>query len=179
MNWCYAFPGCRFIRCPPRHLAVADLLTQLLRRYTPTVRRIIGCWRPPRQNLIVRIFETVGWTAVDPSVHLVLLHWSWRVSVLFKLDHQIDRQFPLVDLWFIWRYCLPLLRFCQSSDTSRIETVGSSDSVKLIPASAQCTKCTDACTDGTVGSSDDGFSLFSRVIDLFVCFFDCGCIHGA
>jgi hypothetical protein len=28
-----------------------------------------------------------------------------------------------------------------------------------LPA-AQCTKCTDACTDGTIGSSNGGFSCF-------------------
>jgi hypothetical protein len=72
MNRCYAFSRCQFIRCPPRHLAVEDLLTQLLRCYTPTVCRIIQCWRTPLQNLTVRISETVGWTAVPPSVHPVL-----------------------------------------------------------------------------------------------------------
>jgi hypothetical protein len=178
MNRCYAFPGRWFIWCPPRHLVVADLLTQLLWRYTQMVRRIIRCWRTPHQNLTVHSFETIGWTATDPSVHPVLLHWSWRISVLFKLDHWIERQFPPVDRWFIWRYCLPLLRFCQLFDASRIETVRSYDGAKLIPASAQCTKCNDACTDGTIGSSDGGFSLFSHVFDLFLCFFDCSCIHG-
>jgi hypothetical protein len=31
---------------------------------------------------------------------------SWSVSVLFKLDHQIDRQFPPMDRQFIRRCCL-------------------------------------------------------------------------
>jgi hypothetical protein len=42
----------------------------------------------------------------------------------------------------------------------------SSDDVKLIPASAQCTKCSDACANGTAGSSDGVFFLpFLRVFN--------------
>jgi hypothetical protein len=66
----------------------------------------IRCWRTPRQNLTVIFFETVGWTASPLSVHPVLLLLSWRVSVLFKLDHQIDRRFPPMDRRFIRRFCL-------------------------------------------------------------------------
>jgi hypothetical protein len=66
MNRCYAFSRCRFIWCPPRHLAVADLLTQLLRRYTPTVCRIIRCWRNEASDR-----PTVS--SLRPSDHLVLL----------------------------------------------------------------------------------------------------------
>jgi hypothetical protein len=71
-----------------------------------------------------------------------------------------------------------LLLLCNSSDTSRNRTIGSFDGVIFILPTTQCTKCTNACTDGTVGSSNGGFFLFSRVVDLFLCFFDCGCIHG-
>jgi hypothetical protein len=47
-----------------------------------------------------------------------------------------------------------LLLLCNSSDASRISTVGSSDGVNFVWPAVQCTKCTDACTDGTVSSSD-------------------------
>jgi hypothetical protein len=106
MNRCYAFPGRRFIWCPPHHLAVAALLTQLFRRYAPTLRRFIRCWRTSHQTISVSFHATVGWTATDPSVHLVLKASSWRVSVLFKLDHRIVRRFPPMDRRFIRRCCL-------------------------------------------------------------------------
>jgi hypothetical protein len=47
-----------------------------------------------------------------------------------------------------------LLILLNSSGASRNWTVGSSDSDIFILLVAQCTKYTDACTDGTVGSSD-------------------------
>jgi hypothetical protein len=84
-------------------------LTELFRRYAPMNRRIIRCWRPCGQSLIVSFHETIGWTAAHPSVHPVLLYWSRRISVLFKLDHQIDRRFPPRDCWFIRRYWLHCL----------------------------------------------------------------------
>jgi hypothetical protein len=84
-------------------------LTQLFRCYAPTHCRIIRCWRPHGQNLSGSFHATVGWTAVDPSVHPVLLHESWRVSVLFELDHRIDRWFLPMDRRFIRRYCLLFL----------------------------------------------------------------------
>jgi hypothetical protein len=59
-----------------------------------------------------------------------------------------------------------LLFMCKSSDASWISIVGSSDSVNFISASAQCTKCSDTCTDGTVGSSDGVFSFFSSRLQL-------------
>jgi hypothetical protein len=49
----FTFPGRRFIRCPPRHLAVAALLTQLFWRYTLTHHRFIWCWRPHGQTVSV------------------------------------------------------------------------------------------------------------------------------
>jgi hypothetical protein len=104
MNRCYAFSRCRFIRCPPRHLAVEDLLTQLLRRYALTHRQIIRCWRPRGQNLSGSFHATVGWTAAHPSVHPVLKALSWRVSVLFKCVHRIDQRLPPMDRRFI-RHC--------------------------------------------------------------------------
>jgi hypothetical protein len=106
MNRCYAFSRRRFIRYPPRHLAVEDLLTQLLRRITPMVRQIIRCWRTCRQNVSVGFFVTVGWTAADPSVHPVLKASSWRVSVLIQTERRIDRQCPHLDRRIIRCYCL-------------------------------------------------------------------------
>jgi hypothetical protein len=81
-------------------------LTQLFQRYAPMHRRIIQCWRPRSQNLSDSFHTTVGWTAADPSIHLVLLHESWCVSVLFELDHRIDRWFLPMDRQFIRRYYL-------------------------------------------------------------------------
>jgi hypothetical protein len=80
--------------------------TQLLRRYAPTHCRIIRCWRPRDQNLSGSFHAAVGWTATDSSVHPVLKASSWRVSVLFKHDHRIDRWFTPMDRRFIRRCCL-------------------------------------------------------------------------
>jgi hypothetical protein len=64
-----------------------------------------------------------------------------------------------------------LLLLRNSSNSTRKWTVGSSDGVNFISASAQCTKCSDACTDGTVCSSDGVFFLpFLRVFNLDLCF---------
>jgi hypothetical protein len=52
------------------------------------------------------------------------------VSSLSPLDHLV----LLASLLFL----------CKSFDASRILTVGSSDDVNFISASAQCTKCSDA-----------------------------------
>jgi hypothetical protein len=151
MNRCYTFSRRRFIRCPPCHLAVEDLLTQLLRRYTPTIRRIIWCWRTPRQNPIVRIFETVGWTTAPLSVHPVLKLQSC-VSVLIQMKRRIDRR-------IIRCYCLR----CSSSaiHPAHLETgpsvhptvstsIGLLRSVPTLPT---------LCTDGTVSSSDGVLSF--------------------
>jgi hypothetical protein len=105
MNRCYALSRCRFIRCPPRRLAVEDLLTQLLRRYAPMHREIIRCWWPRGQNLSGSFHATVGWTAAHASVHPVLKALFWRVSVLFKCVHWIDQRLPPMDRRFIWRCC--------------------------------------------------------------------------
>jgi hypothetical protein len=51
-----------------------------------------------------------------------------------------------------------LLLLCNSSGASRNWTVSSSDGADPIWPSTQCTKYTDACFYGTVGSSDGGFS---------------------
>jgi hypothetical protein len=106
MNRCYAFSGRRIIRCPPHHLVVAALLTQLFRRITPMHRRFNQCWRPCGQTVSVSFHATVGWTAADPSVHPVLKASSWCISVLFKLDHRIVQRFPPKDRRFIRRCCL-------------------------------------------------------------------------
>jgi hypothetical protein len=106
MNWWYPFQGVGSSSAPPTSLSRWGSLTELLWRYAPTHRRIIRCWRPRGQILIVSFHVAIGWTAADPSVHLVLLCWSWHVSVLFKLDHRIDRRFPPMDRRFIQRCCL-------------------------------------------------------------------------
>jgi hypothetical protein len=132
MNRCYAFSRRRFIRCPPpRHLAVEDLLTQLLWCYIPTVRRIIWCWRTPRQNLTVRIFETVGWTAAPLSIHPVLKLQSWCVSFLIQTKHWIDQRCPHSDRRITRCYYLLQLVSFQSFDASTERTVGSSDSANF------------------------------------------------
>jgi hypothetical protein len=53
-----------------------------------------------------------------------------------------------------------LLLLCNLSSASRNLIVGSSDGIIFILPAALCTKCTDACIDGTVGSSDGVFSFF-------------------
>jgi hypothetical protein len=64
-----------------------------------------------------------------------------------------------------------LLFLCNSSDATRKWTVSSSNGVNFISASTQCTKCFNACTDSTVGSSDGFFFLpFLRVFNLDLCF---------
>jgi hypothetical protein len=100
-----SFSRRRFIWCPPTSLSCWGFLTKLLWRNAPTHRRIIRCWRPSDQIVSVS-FQTVGWTAADPSVHPVLKALSWRVSVLFKHDHRIDRWFPPMDRRIIRRCCL-------------------------------------------------------------------------
>jgi hypothetical protein len=93
MNRCYVFPRREFIWCPPRHLAVAALLTQLLWRFALTHRRIIRCLRLRNQKPSVGCLDTVRWTATEPSVHLVLLQLFRRVSILIQTRHQIDWRF--------------------------------------------------------------------------------------
>jgi hypothetical protein len=66
-------------------------LTQLLRSYAPMHRQFIRCWRPRGQNVSVSFHATVGWTAADLSVHLVLKRLSWRVFLLIQMKRQIDR----------------------------------------------------------------------------------------
>jgi hypothetical protein len=110
MNWWYAFLGRRFIQCPPRPLAVAALLTQLLRRYTPTVRRIIMCWRLLTRGGTVcfkynrRIDRRFSFT--EALVHPVLKGFSWHISVFIQTRHRIDRWCPHSDRQIIRCYCL-------------------------------------------------------------------------
>jgi hypothetical protein len=137
----------QFIWCPPRHLAVEDLLTQLLQRYTPMVRRIIRCWRTSRQNVSVCFFVTVGWTdaSFDHGVgssgaeSFVLARLCLdsneasdrpTVSSLRPSDHPV----LLSSLLFLWNL----------SGASRNLTVGSSDGVIFILPHAQCTNYTNA-----------------------------------
>jgi hypothetical protein len=171
MNRCYAFSRRRFIRCPPRHLAIEDLLTQLLRRYTPTVRRIIRYWRTLRQNLTVCIFNSVGWTAAPSSVHPVLKLQSWRVSILIQMRHQTDRRCPHSDHRIIQCYWL----CCYFSAIHSVH-LGKGLSVHPTVSTSFGLLCSvpttpTLCTDGTIGSSDGVFSSpFLRVFNLDLCF---------
>jgi hypothetical protein len=106
MNRCYPFQGVGSSGAPLMSLSRWGSLTELLWRYTPTVRRIIRCWRHLRQNLTVRIFVSVGWTTALLSVHLVLKLQSWRVSVLIQTERRIDRRCPHSDRRIIRCYCL-------------------------------------------------------------------------
>jgi hypothetical protein len=80
----YVFPGVGSSGATSCCLHRTRPLTQLLRRYAPTLRRIIRCWSPHNQNVSGSFHVTVGWTAADPSVHPVLKGSCWCVSVLFK-----------------------------------------------------------------------------------------------
>jgi hypothetical protein len=91
---------------PPTSRSRWGSLTELLRRYAPTHRRFIQCWRPCGQIVCVSFHATVGWTTADPSVHPVIKASSWRVFVFFKHDHRIDRPFPPMGRRFIRRWCL-------------------------------------------------------------------------
>jgi hypothetical protein len=83
----------------------------------------------------------------------------WCVSILFKLDHQIDRRFPPMDRRFI-RCCYLSLLPCNWSEATRKWTAGLSDGALVF---TQCTNSSDDCTDafylGIVGSSDDVLSF--------------------
>jgi hypothetical protein len=140
MNWCYTFSRRQFIRCPPRHVAVEDPLTQLLRRITPTHRRFIRCWRPCGQIVSVSFHATVGWTAADPSVHPVLKACLCLVKTWPPDSSMVPSNGPSVHPMLLSSRLL----FSNSSDTTRKGTVSSSDGIKLIPVVAQCTKCSDA-----------------------------------
>jgi hypothetical protein len=130
MNWCYAFPGRRFIPCPPRHLAAEDLLIQLLWRYTPMVRQIIWCWRLLTRGGTVcfkynrRIDRRFPLTKA--SVHPVLKTSSWHISVLIQTKRRIDRWCPHLDRRIIRCYCL-----CCSSSTTRPTLLENGPSVHL------------------------------------------------
>jgi hypothetical protein len=171
MNRCYPFQGVGSSGAPPTSLSRWGSLTELLRRYALTHLRFIWCWRPRNQIVSVSLHATVGWTATDPSVHTVLKASSWRVSVLFKHDHRIDRRFPPMDRRFIWRCFLcgsssPIHPTQQGTGPSVHPTVSSwLQSLRSVPSAPTL------CTDGTVGSSNDVFFLPSfRVFNLDICF---------
>jgi hypothetical protein len=128
------------------------------------VRRIIRCWRTLRQNFIVCIFKSVGWTAAPPSVHPVLKLQSWRVSVLIQMKRRIDRRCPHSDRRIIRCYYLR----CSSSTIhpAHLETWPSDH--QMVSSSfcllRSVPTTTTLCTDGTDGSSDGifSFSFLSR-----------------
>jgi hypothetical protein len=160
MNRWYAFPGCRFIWCPPRHLAVASLLTYLFWRYAPTHHQFIRCWKTRGQNLTVSFHETIGWTvAWTIGSSGATSRWLGpSLSCFFKPSHR-----PMVSTMnrqFIQRFCLLFFLSSSSSGVSRNWTVGSSDGALSF---TQCTNSsdhfTDACYLGTVGSCNGGLSF--------------------
>jgi hypothetical protein len=88
------------------------------------------------------------------SVHPVLKSLSWCVSVFIQTRHRIDRRCPYSDRriirWYRLRYSSSSIHPMQLENTLSVHLT-----VCVSCASfTQCTKCTDACTDGTVGSSD-------------------------
>jgi hypothetical protein len=142
----YVFSRRRFIRCPPHHLAVEDLLTQLLWHFTPTVRRIIRCWRlraktslvastRPSDRSTLPLDQGIGSSGAKDFVLVRLcLDSNWAsdrliVSSLRPSDHPV---------------LLSSLLLCNSSGASRNWTVGSSDGANFIWPAAQCTNYTDA-----------------------------------
>jgi hypothetical protein len=147
MNRCYAFSRRRFIWCPPHHLIIEDLLIQLLRRYTPTVRRFIRCWRPRGQNVsggfhvtsdrpTLPLDQGVSSSGAEDFVLARLcLDSNWAsdrptMSSLRPSDHPV--------------LLSSLLFLCNSSDASTKWTVSSSDGANFIFPPAQCTNYTDA-----------------------------------
>jgi hypothetical protein len=151
MNRCYAFSRRRFIRCPPRHLAVEDLLTQLL----PIHRRYVES--SGAEGILAK---TLLYASSRLSVHPVLNLQSWRVSVLIQTKRRIDRQCPHSDRQIIRCYCIR----CSSSaiHPAHLETGSSvhptvSTSFGLLHS---VPTTSTLCTDGTVGSSN-GVIYFS------------------
>jgi hypothetical protein len=127
MNRCYLFQGVGSSDAPPTSLSRWDSLTQLLRRYTPTVRRFIRCWRPRGQVVSVCCFDRRidrCFLLTKASVHPVLKGSSWRVSVWIQTERRIDRRCPHLDCRIIRCYCL----HCSSSAT-RLKLLGNGPSV--------------------------------------------------
>jgi hypothetical protein len=91
-------PSTSLSRCSSTDTTVPTHYTDAL-----SVHSVLKTLRP---NRLCWLHATVGWTGADPSVHPVLNFSSWRVSVLFKLDHRIVRRFPPKDRRFIRRCCL-------------------------------------------------------------------------
>jgi hypothetical protein len=113
----YFFQGVGSSGAPPTSLCRWGSLTQLLRRYAPTVRRIIRCWRPCVQVASVSFHADHRidrrFTLTKASNHPVLKASSWHVSVWIQTEHRIDRRGPHSDRRIIRCYCL----LCSSSAT--------------------------------------------------------------
>jgi hypothetical protein len=147
MNRCCLFQGVGSSDAPPTSLSRWDSLTQLLWCYTPTVRRIIRCWRPATKSFMLAftrpsdrpalpLDQGVGSSGVaDFVLARLCLDLNWAsdrptVSTLRPSDHPV--------------LLSSLLFLCNSSGASRNLTVGSSDGVIFILPPAQCTNYTDA-----------------------------------
>jgi hypothetical protein len=100
----------------------------------PTLPLTMASVHPVFKALLARLCHDSNWASDRP-----------KVSSLRPSDHPV--------------LLSSLLLLCNSSGASRNWIVRSSDGVIFILPTTQCTKFTDACTDGTVGSSDGVFSL--------------------
>jgi hypothetical protein len=173
MNRCYLFQGVGSSDAPPTSLSRWDSLTQLLRRYTLTVRRSIQCWRPCDQVVSVSCFcdRRIDrcFLFTKASVHLVLKGSSWHVSVWIQTERRIDRRCHHLDRRIIWWYCL-----CCSSSATRLTLLGNGPSVhptvpRVLPSVPTC--LTIALTLAVLMSSVHPtvsflFLFFLRVADL-------------
>jgi hypothetical protein len=87
------------------HCSSADTTGPTLYTNGASVHPVLKTSRPKclllRDRRIDRCF-----LLTEASVHLVLKGSSWRVSVLFKLGHRIDRYFSLIDRRFIRCFCV-------------------------------------------------------------------------
>jgi hypothetical protein len=169
MNPWYVFPRRRFVWCPPRHLALAALLTQLLRRFAPTHRRIIQCLRLRSHKPSVGCLDIVGWTTADPSVHPVLNPLLLAAHCLEFKDHLMNHYW-LVGSSGATTFVLARL-YLDSNKTS--------DKSTLQPTRCRFIQCcwslwavffqsSGASRKGTVGSSDGALLLFLCVFNLFL-----------
>jgi hypothetical protein len=124
------------------------------RRYTPTPRRIIRCWRLHARGGTVW-FEynrrINRWVLYQASVHPVLKQLSWRLSVWFKCNRRMNRWSRRRIIWCLsaepWPILLPnpkasdepmlvpsvhpTVHF-ESNGHRTNEGVGSSDAMNLI-----------------------------------------------
>jgi hypothetical protein len=117
MNRCLLFPSVGSSNAPLTSHIRWDSLTQLFRRYAPTVSRIFQCWRPPQPSHLCYLprDRRIDWRypLTKASDHPVLKALSWRISVLIQTERRIDWRHPHSDRRIIRCYYLR----CSSSAT--------------------------------------------------------------